>query len=162
MWGLAYTGAVMLLEVKAMNYEIRAFKESDREAVLGMMRIFYASPAVLSNGSEEIFRADVDACLGNSPYLEGYVFEGDGRLLGYAMVAKSFSTEFGKPCIWVEDLFIREGYRSLGIGTRFLDFVAEKYPQAVLRLEVEEENEKAVGVYRKCGFEVLGYLEMKK
>ena len=41
-----------------MNYEIRAFKESDREAVLGMMRIFYASPAVLSNGSEEIFRAD--------------------------------------------------------------------------------------------------------
>ena len=104
----------------------------------------------------------MDACLGNSPYLEGYVFERDGQLLGYAMVAKSFSTEFGKPCIWVEDLFIREGYRSLGIGTRFLDFVAEKYPQAVLRLEVEEENEQAVRVYEKCGFRVLGYLEMKK
>ena len=145
-----------------MNYEIRAFKESDREAVLGMMRIFYASPAVLSNGSEEIFRADVDACLGNSPYLEGYVFEGDGRLLGYAMVAKSFSTEFGKPCIWIEDLYIREGFRGQGLGSRFLRELEQLYTDCIFRLEVEEENRQAIHVYEGCGFRLLPYMEMKK
>ena len=141
---------------------IRKMIPADREAVLGMMRVFYASPAVLSNGSEEIFRADVENCVNDSPYLEGYVFEEAGALVGYGMLAKSFSTEFGKPCIWLEDLYIREPYRGLGLGSRFLRFVGEKYPNAVLRLEVEEENERAVHVYQKCGFEVIPYMEMKK
>ena len=38
----------------------------------------------------------------------------------------------------------------------------EKYPDAILRLEVEEENERAVNVYKKNGFSFLPYLEMKK
>jgi ribosomal protein S18 acetylase RimI-like enzyme len=145
-----------------MSEVIRAMTEQDRDAVLEMMRIFYTSPAVWSNGSEEIFRADVDACVSGSPYLEGYVFAEGDDVLGYAMLAKSFSTEFGKPCIWIEDLFVRDGYRDRGIGSRFLRFVAEIYPDAVLRLEVEEDNERAVHVYRKFGFDVLPYVEMKK
>jgi len=127
-----------------------------------MMRTFYASPAVLSNGSEEIFQADIDACISGSPYLEGYVFDREGCLQGYAMTARSFSTEFGRPCIWVEDLYIRDAFRGCGIGTRFLRFIEEKYPQAIVRLEVEEENERAVTVYEKNGFQVLPYMQMKR
>ena len=41
-------------------------------------------------------------------------------------------------------------------------FIEEKYPDSVLRLEVEEENDRAVAVYEKCGFEVIPYMEMKK
>ena len=141
---------------------IREMEERDRAAVLEMMRVFYRSDAVWSNGSEEIFGADIDACVGDSPYLEGYVFEEAGEICGYAMLAKSFSTEFGKPCIWIEDLFLKESARGCGIGSRFLAYVEKKYPSALLRLEVEEENERAVAVYRKCGFEVLPYMEMKK
>lgn len=143
-------------------FYIRLMVEADRKTVLDMMRVFYASPAVLSNGSEEIFRADVDACVGNSPYLEGYILEAEGHAAGYAMVAKSFSTEFGKPCIWIEDLYILPEYRGLGMGSRFLSWIGEKYPNAILRLEAEEENENAIRVYRKSGFEVLPYLELKK
>ncbi len=141
---------------------IRPMTNADREAILAMMRVFYASPAVLSNGSEDIFRADFDNCVGDCPFLEGYVFEDDSTLQGYAMVAKSFSTEFGKPCIWIEDLYLRKEFRNMGIGSRFLNYLEEKYPQAVLRLEVEAENARAVHVYEKCGFQVLGYVEMKK
>ena len=145
-----------------MEVAIREMKQEDKAAVLAMMRVFYASPAVLSNGSEEIFAADIENCINDSPYLEGYVFEDGEQVLGYGMVAKSFSTEFGKPCMWIEDLYLRENARGLGLGSRFLRFVGEKYPDAVLRLEVEEENERAVHVYKKCGFEVIPYMEMKK
>lgn len=141
---------------------IREMRECDREAVLNMMRVFYRSPAVLSNGSEEIFKANIDACVGDSPYLEGYVFEDGGEIIGYGMLAKSFSTEFGKSCIWIEDLYLREECRGLGLGSAFFKMVEEKYPTALLRLEVEEENERAIHVYRKNGFEVLPYMEMKK
>ena len=130
----------------------------DRPVVMEMMRVFYSSPAVLTNGSEEIFANDVDNCIGDSPYLEGYVFENESDLLGYAMIAKSFSTEFGKPCIWIEDLYLKEENRGKGIGKEFFAFIEEKYPNHIFRLEAEEENEGAIRLYKKCGFEVIPYV----
>ena len=145
-----------------MDYTIRHMEERDRTEVLEMMRIFYASEAVLSNGSEEIFSADFNNCVNNCPYLEGYIFENKGITLGYGMIAKSFSTEFGKPCIWIEDIYLKKQYRNYGIGSAFLRYIEETYPGCIFRLEAEAENARAIHVYKKCGFDVLPYLELKK
>ncbi len=145
-----------------MQSTIRCMERKDKSEVVEMMRIFYASPAVLSNGSEEIFEADFEGCVGESPYVEGYVFENEGKIQGYAMIAKSFSTEFGKPCIWIEDLYVKSEYRGEGIGSCFLNYIEDVYPDHVFRLEAEADNERAVNVYEKCGYEVLPYMEMKK
>lgn len=145
-----------------MNSKIRPMVKEDKENVLEMMRVFYTSPAVLSNGSEEIFNRDIDNCVGDCPYVEGYIFQDGEEVQGYAMLAKSFSTEFGKPCIWIEDLYMKEKYRGIGLGSLFFAFIEEKYPDVIFRLEVEEENERAVKVYKKCGYENLPYSEMKK
>jgi ribosomal protein S18 acetylase RimI-like enzyme len=134
----------------------------DKPEVLEMMRVFYRSPAVLSNGSEEIFSNDIENCINDSPYLEGYIFENASEIQGYAMIAKSFSTEFGKPCIWIEDLYIKENFRAQGLGSLFFDFITKKYTDCIFRLEVEEENERAINVYKKNGFRVLPYMEMKR
>ena len=141
---------------------IRKMTVQDAPQILDMMRVFYASPAVLSNGSEEIFQNDVAECVSDSPYLEGYVFEEAGQLQGYAMVAKSFSTEFGKRCIWIEDLYVLPPYRSSGLGRSFLQHIQQLYPGALFRLEAEQENEGAVRLYDRMGFEVLPYMELKK
>lgn len=104
---------------------IRPMQPGDKKAVLAMMEVFYASPAVLSNGSAAIFTNDFEACVNNNPYLEGYIFEENGQIQGYAMAAKSFSTEFGRPCIWVEDLYIKEDFRGTGIGSQFLNLLGK-------------------------------------
>lgn len=145
-----------------MKTMIRLMEKNDKPSVIEMMRVFYASPAVLSNGSEEIFEADIDNCVGDSPYIEGYIFEDENSVQGYAMVAKSFSAEFGKPCIWIEDLYVKDEYRKMGIGGSFLKYIEEKYPGSLFRLEVEAENEGAVKLYERCGYEILPYMEMKK
>lgn len=145
-----------------MNTTIRVMTKEDKNDVMEMMKIFYASPAVASNGSEEVFTRDIENCVGECPFLEGYVFQNDREIQGYAMVAKSFSTEFGKGCIWIEDLYIKREYRGLGIGSNFFEYIEEKYPDTILRLEVDKENERAIKVYEKCGYERLPYLEMKK
>ncbi len=141
--------------------EIRAMTAADKEEVLALMRDFYASEAVYTSGSDEIFKTDIDTCLAGSPYLEGYVFC-EGEILGYAMVAKSFSTEFGAPCIWIEDLYLKESARNRGFGSEFIEFLTKKYENCVFRLEVEKENKQAVHVYQKHGFTVLPYTEMKR
>lgn len=144
-----------------MSSTIRVMTIKDKPAVLEMMKVFYASPAVLSNGSDEIFSNDIDNCVNDSPYLEGYVLEESKEIQGYAMIAKSFSTEFGKQCIWIEDLYIKDKYRGLGLGNMLIEFITKKFTDCIFRLEVEEENERAIKLYKKCGFEVLPYMEMK-
>ena len=141
---------------------IRAIQEGDRATLLNMMRVFYSSDAVATNGSEEIFEADITACISDDPYLEGYVIENDGEIIGYTMLAKSFSTEYGRQCIWIEDIYIVDSYRGKGLGSMLLKYVESKYPTSLLRLEVEEENERAIKTYKSCGFDFMPYLEMKK
>ena len=145
-----------------MNSTIRTMTKKDKSCVLEMMRVFYASQAVFTNGSEEIFSNDIENCINDNPYLEGYIVEDSNGIQGYAMIAKSFSTEFGKPCIWIEDLYIKDEYRGLGLGNMIMEFITKNYTDCIFRLEVEEENERAINLYKKCGFDVLPYMEMKK
>lgn len=145
-----------------MGNIIRNMTINDKAEIISMMEVFYASPAVYTNGSRKIFSNDIDACISENPYLEGFVIENEEEIQGYIMVAKSFSTEFGKPCIWLEDLYIKEKHRGFGLGKRLLEFVANNYTDCIFRLEVEAENERAIALYKKCGFSVLPYIEMKK
>ena len=140
---------------------IRFIEQKDKEKVLALMREFYASDAASTNGSEQIFENDIDTCLSNGPYLDGFVVD-IGEIVGYMMIAKSFSTEFGKPCVWIEDIFIKEKYRSQKIGSKLMEFVQERYSDCIIRLEVEKENKRAIALYEKYGFTYLPYSEMKK
>ena len=144
-----------------MKILIRLMRSEDKSHILEMMREFYSSPAVYTDGSEEIFEADIDNCIGENPFVCGYVIEKDGEIQGYAMIAKSYSTEFGKNCIWIEDIYLKEAYRGQGLGKRFFDYITNEYKDCIFRLEVEKENEQAVKLYQKCGFTVLPYMEMK-
>ena len=145
-----------------MNINIRPITLNDKQTVLEMMKTFYSSPAVFTNGSDEIFEADIDACIGDNLFLEGFVIENSNEIGGYTMIAKSFSTEFGKQCVWIEDIYIKEEFRGLGLGNAVLEFITNKYTNCIFRLEVEEENETAIKLYKKHGFTALPYMEMKK
>ena len=141
--------------------KIRKMIQLDREIVIDMMRRFYNSPALITNGSEEIFANNVDSCLSNSPYVEGFVFiVEDDEVIGYGILAKSFSTEFGSECIWIEDIYLEEEYRGQGIGSKFIHYVKDTYSDKVLRLEAESDNAKAIAAYEKNGFKKLPYMEL--
>lgn len=142
------------------NFEIRKILESDKKVVVDMMRKFYSSPALITHGSEKIFLNNVESCLKNSPYLEGFVFCAENKIIGYGMIAKSFSTEFGGECVWIEDIYLEENFRGRGIGTSFIKFVKENYPEKIFRIEAEHDNLKAVNTYKNFGFKELPYLEL--
>lgn len=144
-----------------MECVIRKLNINDKFEIIKMMKDFYSSDAVFTNGSDEIFENDFLNCINESPYLEGFAFDCENEILGYAMIAKSFSTEFGKPCLWLEDLYLKPAFRGFGIIPNFLDYIKKTYPNCVYRLEVEKENTHAVHIYKKKGFKELPYIEMK-
>ena len=143
------------------GYSLRPMEAADKETVIEMMRGFYASEAVHSNGSEEVFNNDVDVCVSDDPFASGYVFtREDGSICGYSMLAHSYSTEYGRHVIWIEDLFLEEDARNKGLSSMLLDLIKEKYPGHIHRLEVEETNLRAIRTYKKKGFMTLPYAEM--
>ena len=88
------------------------------------------------------------------------MFEQDGVIAGYGMIAKSFSTEFGKPCVWIEDIYLLPEYRRSGAATKFIQMLRAAYPDAVIRLESEGENVTAIAAYHKNGMTELPYVEL--
>lgn len=148
--------------MEEMRIRITKMLPEDKESVIDMMRVFYASDAVFSNGTLRIFENDINACISDNCYVEGYVFRNDVGIWGYAMLAKSFSTEYGKNCIWIEDLYIKPEARSKGLGKRFFEWLFSTYKDVVFKLEAEKENVHAVSLYKKIGFEVLPYMELIK
>ena len=139
-------------------------EKQDTDAVLDMMRVFYASPAVLHKASDEILLRDIQDCVGDCPYITGYLFEEDNMCAGYAMLASGYSTEYGGICLWLEDLYIRPEFRGKGISTAFFKEVERQYAgRAVrIRLEVELENEHAIQVYSANGYGESPYQVMDK
>ena len=143
-----------------MEVIITQMQRDDSDIVLDMMRKFYTSPAVITDGSEKIFAANVENILSGSPYVEGFVFIVEDKIIGYGIIARGYSTEFGGECIWIEDIFIEAEYRGRGIGSKFIQYVKELYPDKILRLETEHDNAKALKLYKRLGFKELPYLEM--
>lgn len=143
------------------SMSVRPLAAEDFEQVLGMMKVFYASDALLIHPEEAVLRRTLQDAIGENPYVEGFALEEEGTLAGYGMVAKSYSTEAGGECVWIEDIYILPQFRGKGIGTGFLQFVQAYFSGAArIRLEAEPENEKALAVYRAAGFTELGYTQL--
>ena len=143
---------------------IRPIEKKDREIYLKMAEIFYNSDAVLSPVPKENFEKTFDLLLAENPYAEGYVFEADSIPCGYALLAKTWSQEAGGLTVWIEEIYVSPEKRGLGLGKEFFSFLEKKYKGTAkrFRLEVEDENEGAVRLYKKLGFEFFPYKQMKK
>lgn len=143
--------------------DFRKMIKSDKTEVLKMMRVFYDSPAVLTKSSDEILERDFDDCVGECPFVSGFIIECGGETAGYIMTAMCYATEFGGICVWIEDLYIKPEYRHMGAGSEALSFIENQYPEAVrFKLEVENENKNAVECYKKNGYSISPYFEMTK
>ncbi|MFK3724711.1 GNAT family N-acetyltransferase [Pseudomonas monteilii] len=70
-----------------------------------------------------------------------------GRFLGFAGVAQQR----------LDMLFVAPAYHGQGIGTRLLSHAVEAL--GVRTLDVNEQNPRALGFYRRHGFEVTGRAE---
>lgn len=142
---------------------IRKITENDRAEYLSLCGEFYGSDAVLHNVPAQNFEKTFAELMRSDAYARAYVFEEDGAVVGYALLALTFSQEAGGMVVWVEELYVREAFRSKGYGRQFFAKLHEEYADAArIRLEVEEENYRAVNLYRKMGFSELAYNQFIK
>lgn len=152
----------MTLKERKKKMKLRKMQESDREIFIVMGNEFYSGPGVLHKVDPAVLERTFNEMVSGSPFLEGYVFELDGKIVGYAELSYSFAPEVGGKSIFIEEIFVMEEYRGQGIGHEFLEFSVSLVQGETrrLRLEATRTNEKAIALYKKFGFEELDYMQM--
>lgn len=144
---------------------IRRITEGDRETFLRLSEEFYSSPAVLHSVPRGYHEAAFAELMRSGEYADGFLLEADGKTVGFALTAKTYSRESGGMVLWLEELYILPEYRSRGLGREYFAFI-EEYARregfARVRLEVEEENVRARALYERLGYLPLEYCQMVK
>jgi len=85
---------------------------------------------------------------------EAIIGEEDGTPVAFALFFKNFSTFLGRPGLYLEDIFVRESYRSKGYGTaifRFLAALAAERRYGRMEWACLDWNEPSIAFYKKMG-----------
>ena len=81
--------------------------------------------------------------------------------MGYIYLTQCYSAEVGGRCVFIEEIFLLEPFRGLGLGHQIMAWIESQYPSARrFRLEVTEVNQRAVALYAKSGYQYLHYDQM--
>ena len=124
-------------------------------AVLAMMRAYARDP--MRNGPDlpaEIHQAPVAGLRAHPTTLIFLAYRGD-EPVGIVTCFVGFSTFAARPLINIHDLHVASDHRGHGLGRALLDAVemeARRLGCCKLTLEVQENNDTALALYRRFGF----------
>lgn len=143
---------------------IRKIDIKDKNEYITMSKRFYNSDAVLHSIPDDHIYKTFDIMMAGSPFVDGYIFEYNGEIAGYALLSITYSNEAGGHMLWIEEVYILPEYQGKGFGKELLAFIEKTYEKRVvrIRLEVEKSNQRAVSLYEKIGFTELDYMQMYK
>lgn len=136
-----------------MCLKIRQAKVEDSRTILEFTR----GLARFEGASEEVVAtpADISSSLfAPNPAAYCELAEWNGQLAGFAIWSYNYSIYLGKRCLWLEDLFVHEKFRRMGVGRSLLTYLARKCQDEELgRMEwsVLSSNDPAIVFYRKLG-----------
>jgi putative acetyltransferase len=120
---------------------------TSRPADMGQLyEVWHASVLATHDFLAESDLAEIRSIV-REDYLPNHDFtvavDGDDRVVGFMRMEGNE----------IDSLFISPAYRGQGIGRRFLAEAASK--AATLEVEVNTQNEQAVGFYKAAGFQVI-------
>lgn len=115
----------------------------------------------------EVLEAGVEALaeygFGAKPLFRVILAERGTEALGFALYYPDFSTLRGRPGVMLQDIYVREAARGLGLGRALLAEVmldAADWDAAFLTLMIDRANDGARAFYAKAGFAPRGDYDM--
>ncbi len=141
---------------------IRTIRKEDKKDYLKLADKFYHTEGVMHAVPLNYFESTFDKFLMDKTYGDIFVYEENKEIVGYVLIAKSFSQEAGGLVVWIEELFVEKEHEGKGIGTALFEYILSNFSVARFRLEVEPENTRAVSLYKKFGFKFIEYQQMIK
>jgi GNAT superfamily N-acetyltransferase len=139
------------------NIIIRPAKPADLDDIIRLISLLAEFDNSLSH--LQIDREGLKAALfAEHPKTNALLAEYEGAVVGISTYYFTYSTFICKPGIWLDDLFIVDGYRKLGIGKALLDelqSIARKNHCGRIDWLVAASNKNGIEFYEKMGATVF-------
>lgn len=93
-----------------------------------------------------------DDAFGEFPRFDAFLAFRDGNAIGYAILLETYSSFLAKPTIFLEDLFVVESARGLGVGSALFNHVraiGEARGCGRMEWQVLDWNELAIDFYKR-------------
>lgn len=137
-----------------MSIQLRQANKSDIPAILELIKelAHYEKAPHEVTITPEILERDG---FGDHPLFWVILAEEYGEVLGMSFYYIRYSTWKG-PCLYLEDIIVKEQYRGRGIGKLLMDTTIEKAKEMKMALmvwQVLEWNEPAINFYKKYNAE---------
>jgi len=138
-----------------MKLSYRPFKNTDRQELMTMITSLYFEDPDGQKMDEGKINKTIHFLSNNPQSGSILILTYEEKIVGYCIMIRYWSNEYGGELTFVDELFIKQEYRSHGFGSQFIKLFAKErqsVSKAIL-LEVFPYNQKAFNFYLKNGFE---------
>lgn len=145
------TSATRFVELDT-SIRIATASSAELESLLALTREFYEGERL--PWDERVLRRAY-AELWAEPLHGAVWLAWEEQPVGYAVLCCGFSFEYGGRDAFVDELYVRSGFRDRGIGSRLLDAMEEECRRrgiSALHLEVDHGNPAGRRLYERRGF----------
>ncbi len=136
--------------------KIKQATEGDTSDIIRLMKQFYQHFDYTFETAKQTLI--VQTFLQNPHYGSIWLINFEEKTVGYLALTYGFTFEFGGKDAFLDELFVEEKYRSLGLGAEAIRFIQAKLTDLelnALHLQVEKYNQKAYKLYENLGFKDL-------
>lgn len=145
-----------MLTINKANFE-------DRDIYIKLASKLYCSDAVDHSIDSSNFKKTFDYLHENNTYGQIYIIKFNEEIVGYTLISKTFSQEVAGMVLLIEEIYIIDKYRGLGIGRSVFEYLENEYSgYNRIRLELTNSNKRAKKLYENLGFTRLEYIQMIK
>jgi ribosomal protein S18 acetylase RimI-like enzyme len=145
-----------------VTVELVKVGSEQEQALLRLARDFHAEDGhpLTERGAAALAQA-----AGGHPLARAWLIREQDQIVGYAVLGLGFGIEYGGADAFVDDLYLVPEARGRGLGKTVLALLeaeARALGLAALFLVVDPENEPALRLYQRAGFEATHCLTMAK
>lgn len=135
------------------EYRFVPATDADLPRLLPVLREFYAEEHLPWN--EPALRAALAVLIGDPDAGRLLLIRRGDEIAGHVAIGYCFSLEFGGRYGLLDELFVLPAHRGAGLAKRALaeaEALCRSEGLLTLRLEVNDDNERARGIYERAGY----------
>jgi ribosomal protein S18 acetylase RimI-like enzyme len=133
---------------------LREATSQDVDGLIAMMRELAEQEPVLPFDPGAVRNAWMQF-FGNPDFGKAWLIDVDDKTAGYVILTMGFSFEYHGREAFIDELYLAPEFRGRGIGGAAMEFVAARAGAMgvnAIHLEVDPQNDAAVGLYRRLGY----------
>lgn len=139
-----------------MNFEIIIYSQTYYDELLRMMLKLYEDSIQQQSMSLDKIQKTLNTIPTHPQLGKILLFKQQTTIIGYTLLINYWSNEYGGNILYIDELFVKESYRSKGIGTLFFKHLEKHVDNdtVALCLETTPQNKKAQLFYEKNNFSI--------